>query len=621
MSFEASAARRNITPLQEWIDAGLIWLWGYGDRSAPCSGVADPLDARAVCIRDDDGGTAVLITADVGALDPATTEHVRARLGAAHGLARSQVCLNVSHTHSAPVAASIPTWQPGVAEARADYLALLEDAIVGAVEDAFAALRPATIEFGRGTTNVAVDRHVIAGVPLDRTLDVVRITGRDGVPIAVVFVAACHPTSFADRALISADFVGPARAGIEATAGGLAVFVQGYAGTCIPTSGVATPVVGTQLATDVAGVLSGPMDELAGRVTCRLGDVELPLQPLIPGNVELARGNPEPLLQRWAAWMDTLGIAVAGTLPTPLQSIGVGAGGRAWRLVTSGHEVSTDLAGRVRGMWPYERVSVAGYTNSQLSYLPSRDVLLQPVQVTNFPLDWQKKNYEGGVSFAWYGHRGPLALHAETTFLDGHRTLLDVGWTHIGHATQVVGLASWDSRLYAVTANDKLWWRPPAHDDVAWHELGHAIDVTALTACDGALFCTTAGGRLWRRPLHGFDVPWEPLGNAPSVVAMTTVGSMLYAATSDGRLLRRDPVAGNVAWTDLGHAQLIAGLASITGMLIAATTDGWLHWRRPYPGDLAWRRYGHAQLVVGMTAIGHDLYAATSDGKLWHRPA
>ena len=104
MSYEASAALRDITPPQEWIDGGLIWLWGYGDRSGPCSGVADPLDARAVCIRDDDGGTAVLITADVGALDPATTEQVRARLEASHGLARSQVCLNVSHTHSAPVA-------------------------------------------------------------------------------------------------------------------------------------------------------------------------------------------------------------------------------------------------------------------------------------------------------------------------------------------------------------------------------------------------------------------------------------------------------------------------------------------------------------------------------------
>jgi hypothetical protein len=621
VGFQAGAARRDITPPPDWIDAGLIWLWGYGNRSAPCTGVADPLDTRAVCIRDDDGRVCVLVTADIGALDPATTEQVRARLEASHGLTGPHVALNVSHTHSAPTAVSIPTWQPGVADARADYLALLADAIVGAVEDALAAMRPATIEFGRGTTNVAVDRHAIPGVLLDRTLDVVRITGLDGASIAVVFVAACHPTSFADPALISADFVSHARAGIEAASGGVAAFVQGYAGTCIPPGGVATPVVGTQLAADVNRVAGGSMGELAGSISCRLGDVELPLQPLIPGNVDLARGNPEPLLQRWAAWMDTLGMAVPDTLPTPLQAMTIGAGSHAWRLVASGHEVTTDLAARVRTTWPYERVSVAGYTNSQLSYLPSRAVLQQPVQLTNFPLDWQKSNYEGGVTFAWYGHRGPLAIHAEDVFLDGHRVLLDVGWTHIGHASQVVGLASWDGRLFAATANDKLWWRPPVHEDVPWHELGHAIDVTALTACDGALFCTTAGGRLWRRQLHGVDVPWEPLGSAPPVVSMTTVGSMLYAATSDSRLLRRDPVAGNLVWSDLGHAQLVAGLASIPGALIAATTDGWLHWRRPYPGDLPWRRYGRAQLVVGMTAIGHDLYAATSDGKLWHRPA
>jgi hypothetical protein len=621
VGYEAGAARRDITPPQEWIDAGLIWLWGYGTRSTPCTGVADPLDARAVCIRHGDGGAAVLISADVGALDPAMTERVRSRLEASYGFARSQVALNVSHAHSAPVAASIPTWQPGVAVARADYLALLEDASVAAVDEALAALSPATISFGRATTTVGYDRHVIAGVQMDRTLDVVRITGLDGVPIAVVFVAACHPTSMEDYSVISADFVGHARASIEAAAGGLALFVQSYAGSCIPAYS-SLSLVGTRLAADVVGVLGGPMDDLAGPITCRLGEVELPLQPLIPGNIELARGDTrDPFLPRWAAWLDTLGVAAPATLPTPLQSMNVGAGRRAWRFVASGHEVTTDLAGRVRGMWPYERVSLAGYTNSQLSYLPSRDVLMQPAPATNFPIDFQNGNYEGNASFVVYGHRGPLALHAEAMFLDGHRALLDVGWTHIGHATQIVGLASWDDRLYAVTANDKLWWRPPLHEDGAWHELGHAIDVTSLTACDGALFCTTKHGRLWRRPLHGIDVPWEPMGDAPSIVAMTTVGSMLYAATNAGRLLRRDPIPGNVGWADLGHAQLIAGLAAIPGVVLAATTDGWLHWRLPYPGDLRWHRYGHAQHVVGMTAIGHDLYAATSDGKLWHRTA
>ena len=621
MGYEASAAWRDITPPQEWIDGGLIWLWGYGYRTGPCTGVADPLEARAVCIRDDDGGATVLVTADVGALDPATTERVRERLAATHGLARSQVGINVSHTHSAPVAASIPTWQPGVAEARPEYVALVEDAIVVAVEEALATLRPARIEFGRGTTNIGVDRHAIAGVPFDRTLDVVRITGLDGTPIAVVFVAACHPTSFGDVASISSDFVGVARAGIEAIAGGVAVFVQGYAGTCKPPDNVATATLGAGLVADVAAVLGGPMDELAGTITCRLADVELPLQPIIDGNLDLAHADAQPVVQRWAAWMDTLGVAIPTALTTPLQATTVGTGGRAWRVVASGHEVTTDLAGRVRTTWPDDRVTVAGYTNSQLSYVPSRAVLQQPVPLTNFPLDWWKENYEGGRAFIWYGHRGPLALRAEAVFLDGHRDLLDVGWTHIGHAAQVVGLASWDGRLFAATANHRLWWRSPAHDDVPWHDLGHATDVTSLATCDGALFCTTAGGRLWRRPRHGVDVAWEQLGTAPSVVAMTAVGSMLYAATRGGRLLRRDPVAGNVPWTDLGHAQLIAGLAALPGVLLAATTDGWLHWRRPYAGDLPWHRYGHAELVTGLTAIDHDLYAATSDGKLWHRPA
>src|SRR6187431_3385318 len=122
VGYQAGAARRAITPLQEWIDNGDVWLWGYGEpyRALPCAGVADGLDARVVCVRDEHGMTAVLITADLGALDPAMTEGVRSRLATAHGLAPEQVVLNVSHTHSAPTAVSIPTWQPGVADARSE---------------------------------------------------------------------------------------------------------------------------------------------------------------------------------------------------------------------------------------------------------------------------------------------------------------------------------------------------------------------------------------------------------------------------------------------------------------------------------------------------------------------
>ena len=142
MTYLAGVGRRDITPPAEWIDAGRIWLWGFGDRTAPCSAVLDPLDVRALAVRDDGGATAILVSVDVGALDPASTDRIRQRVAAEHGIAGEYVCVNVSHTHNAPVFVSIPTWQPGVALADDGFVQLVEDAVVGAVADALADLQP-----------------------------------------------------------------------------------------------------------------------------------------------------------------------------------------------------------------------------------------------------------------------------------------------------------------------------------------------------------------------------------------------------------------------------------------------------------------------------------------------
>jgi neutral ceramidase len=157
MTYLAGVGRRDITPPTQWIDAERIWLWGFGDRTARCPGVLDPLDVRALAVRDDLGATAVLVSADLGALAPASTNRIGERVAAEHGIAGEYVCVNVSHTHSAPVFASIPTWQPGVALADDSYVQFVEDAVAGAVADALADLRPALLEFGRSTTGIAYD--------------------------------------------------------------------------------------------------------------------------------------------------------------------------------------------------------------------------------------------------------------------------------------------------------------------------------------------------------------------------------------------------------------------------------------------------------------------------------
>ena len=618
MSYEVGVARVDITPPPEWIAAGRIWLWGYGTRHAPCTGVRDPLEVRALAIRDGDGAMAVVVTLDLGALHPSSTERIRGRVTAAQGIAGEYICVNVSHTHNAPVFVSILTWQPGVDHADDGYVVLVEDAAVAAVALAVADLRPATLAFGRSATALTYDRRP-TGAPMDATLDVVRACAEaDGATIAVVFTTAGHPVCRRVDNLVSSDFVGPAREAIETAAGGTALFVQGYGGTC-NAAGDDADATGAAMGGEVAAVLAGPMDMLAGPLDAWASTVELPLQPIAPGAVAANIGRADEV-GRWARWMKVQGAAVPATLPTPLQAIRIGTGRDAWYLAASGHEVVMDLAAAVRDLWPYRRVTTAAYCNSQLSYLPGRRVLQAPACGT-FP---DCVNYEGGSAFVWYGHRGPLTLEAEDRFLHAHVQLLDVGWVPVGHATSVVGLASWGDRLYAATANDFLWWRPAIADGpggvVPWRSMGHAIGVCGLAACDGALYAATTDGKLWKRALYGVDRPWTHIGHAQQVAALTAMDGRLFAATKNDRLWRRDPVDRDVAWEDLGHAQQVAGLATFDGILLAATHDGGLHWRRPFAGNLGWRRYGHAQDVVGMTAVGDMLYAATAAGTLWRRP-
>src|SRR6266496_4241000 len=153
-TFQVGIAVNDITPPDDWIQAGRIWLWGWGERNQPCGGVYQPISARALAIRDEQGNSFALAAVDIGALDPAMTSSIRDRIGQSQGISAEYVCVNVSHTHGAPVAAEIPTWQPGVDVPDDEYKQFLEQQIVDAIDAAFTSLQPATISFGRGATAI-----------------------------------------------------------------------------------------------------------------------------------------------------------------------------------------------------------------------------------------------------------------------------------------------------------------------------------------------------------------------------------------------------------------------------------------------------------------------------------
>lgn len=419
--FTVGIGVRDITPPDTLIRDGRIWLWGFGSRTKPADGVHDRLNAQALVIRDAQGAAIVLVSVDLGALDPFLTAAVRVRVEREHGIPAERTCINVTHTHGAPAVVSIPTWSPRFDRADPEYLRLVEDGIVDAIRAAILAEAPAALQFARGSTGIAYDRHFGEPGFHDPTLDVLRAIRPNGETIVTACFTACHAVARGDYNRVNTDFVGPARMRIEQEFGGVALFFQAFTGISNPKVRDAERI-GAELAEHVIGLCRGSMEEITGSVEGRLDVIRFPFQPL-PAEANLKRARETAgIYRRWARAMAELGSTCPAELTTPIQAIRIGEGEDAWILSISAHEVTSDLGAPIRALRPRNRVTLLGFSNSQLSYLPSRRVLTLPSAEEPFPFC---ANYEGGVAFAWYGHRAPLSFDVDERFVAGYAALLD----------------------------------------------------------------------------------------------------------------------------------------------------------------------------------------------------
>src|SRR5437870_3294161 len=158
-SWKAGAAKVNITPDQ------YMWMSGYASRNKPAQGKMTDLWAKALALEDPAGKRAVLITLDVVGIDRGLSVSICEKLQKKHGLDRSQIAINCSHTHSGPVVNrnlrpmheySLDKPQQELIHQYADKL---ERAIQTVVELALGNLAPAKITWGSGRTDIAVNRR------------------------------------------------------------------------------------------------------------------------------------------------------------------------------------------------------------------------------------------------------------------------------------------------------------------------------------------------------------------------------------------------------------------------------------------------------------------------------
>lgn len=210
----AGAAKIDITPEPAQLPAHVL-------------GVADRIHVRALVV-DDGTSRAALVSVDVIGLTTELWREVARRVELGSGVAADHLLLFASHTHSVQ------------GELGAGFV----EAIVASVQQAVDALRPATLAVGTGECHVNVNRNFFDPAthrwregrndqgPSDKTVTVLRFSGPDGTPIAVLYHHAVHAVVTGLLDLISADLPGVASTHVEQALGhgAVALWASGCAG-------------------------------------------------------------------------------------------------------------------------------------------------------------------------------------------------------------------------------------------------------------------------------------------------------------------------------------------------------------------------------------------------------
>lgn len=246
MALYAGFGKRDITP-------SIGDLLGFG-RVEQIDGT---IAVKAVYLYDDTNHTAVVLAmADLEGFTRSVDKRIRQAVAAALGIRMDQVCLNASHTHTAPKPYAfihqlfVPYRVPNVDPM---WLGRVESELVEAAREAKASALPVQAEAGsRRVKEVAANRTIVrkdgtivtrhglctvredkdeAEGLIDPNVAVLRFKGENGQPVVTLFNYACHPTAIdAIGRLSSPDFAGYAAEIIEKETSGPAFFLQGACG-------------------------------------------------------------------------------------------------------------------------------------------------------------------------------------------------------------------------------------------------------------------------------------------------------------------------------------------------------------------------------------------------------
>lgn len=414
MQWKAGVSKIEITPEDP------IWLAGYGGRDHPSERVRHPIWIKALALEDLSGEQVVLITADLLAMPKGLSDQIRSGLKERHGLEKSQIIINSSHTHSGPVLenslSDIYPMDPEQKERVSRYSDDLVADMFQLVAEALASLQPAHLFVENGVTRFQVNRRNNAENsllrqtelqgPNDYAVPVIKVANSAGEILAIAFGYACHPTVLGDYE-ISGDYPGFAQLELEKNyPGAVALFFQGAGADQNPLprrTVFLAQQYGKSLAAAVERVLSETMRPLVPRIQTAYSEIDLALTA--PPSMETLTtfiSTASGYQKRWATRMKeerSKGLETMKSYPFPVQ---------VWKLgdqpiMTLGGETVVGYAVELKKIFG-QQLFVMGYSNDVMAYIPTATIL-------------REGGYEGASSQMVYGLPSTWASNIEVDIL------------------------------------------------------------------------------------------------------------------------------------------------------------------------------------------------------------
>jgi hypothetical protein len=371
------------------------------------------------------------------------TDVAAARLEKEHGLDRSRIVFNSSHTHTGPlVRGNLPTMFELGAEDRAKvdaYGQKLTESLVQVAAAALGDLSPATLDYGLGEVGFAINRRepTPKGVKIglnrsgavDHSVPVIRVRTPDGKLRAVLFGYACHNTTLTGEFYeMSGDYAGYAQAALEeAHPGATALFIMLCGADQNPNPRSTVALVeqhGSALAHEVDRVMDDAMTPFTGPFRAAFESTELNFAIHTREQFEQeASGKNAAAARRAQAMLKSYDArSPIRRTPYPVQAIRLSPD---LALLALGGEVVVGYDLRAKQEFKGTRLIVAGYSNDVMCYIPTKQVL-------------NEGGYEAVDSMMYYGQPGPFAQDVEERIFDAiHHVMKRIGvQKHSGAASQ-----------------------------------------------------------------------------------------------------------------------------------------------------------------------------------------